>query len=101
MLRRPVIAFRASRAGLAARPAAAAERRRNQSEYKAIVNAPDLSNCDTWPVHAPDAIRPFGYLIAVDPALAARQIDREDTATAGQIANLKLAAAGLDAPLAD
>ena len=33
--------------------------------------------------------------------LAARQIDREDTTTAGEIANLKLAAAGFDAPLAD
>jgi light-regulated signal transduction histidine kinase (bacteriophytochrome) len=28
---------------------------------------PDLSNCDSAPVHTPDAIQPFGYLIAVDP----------------------------------
>jgi light-regulated signal transduction histidine kinase (bacteriophytochrome) len=27
----------------------------------------DLSNCDTSPVHTPDAIQPFGYLIALDP----------------------------------
>jgi light-regulated signal transduction histidine kinase (bacteriophytochrome) len=25
-----------------------------------------LANCDTEPVHTPDAIRPFGYLLAVD-----------------------------------
>src|SRR5918993_1667362 len=25
-----------------------------------------LMNCDTEPVHAPDAIQPFGYLLALD-----------------------------------
>jgi light-regulated signal transduction histidine kinase (bacteriophytochrome) len=30
-----------------------------------------LANCDTEPVHTPDAIQPFGYLLAVDPQLRA------------------------------
>ncbi len=29
------------------------------------MSAADLTTCDSWPAHAPDAIQPFGYLLAL------------------------------------